>query len=70
MLAAIWPFGRAAGLQIKRGRSNTAMSSFRKRKKIIIGNDQAWKAMITNYYIEDDFCKARGINHNLDCFII
>ena len=46
------------------------MLNFGKRKKIVINNDQAEKAMVTNYYIENDFCKARSIDHNLDCFIV
>ena len=70
MLAAIWPFGKAAGLQIERDRNNTAMSSFRKRKRIVIGNDRAWKAIVRNYYVENDFRKAKGINHNFDCLIV
>ena len=27
-----------------------------------IGNNQAWKAMVTIYYVEDDFRKVGGID--------
>ena len=70
MLAAIKLFGKAAGLQIECGRSNIAISSFKKRKRAIINNDEAWKTMVTNYYIENNFCKVGGIDHNLDRLIV
>ena len=43
------------------------MPSFGERKRAAISNNRAWKAMMTNYYIEDNFRKAGGIDHNLDC---
>ena len=46
------------------------MSSFGKRERATIGNDRAWKAMVTNYYVEDDFRKAGGIDRNLDCLVV
>ena len=69
LLATIWPFDRVVSLQIERKRSNTAMSSFEEKKRAATGNDQAWKVMVTNYYIKDKFCKAGNIDRNLDWFI-
>ena len=43
------------------------MTSFKGIEIAAIGNDQAWKAMVTNYYVKDDFRKVGGIDHNHSC---
>lgn len=37
-----------------------------KREKVNIGDNQAWKIVVTNYYIKDDFFKIGSINGNLN----
>ena len=49
------------------GRSSTAMTSFGERERAAIGND---RAMVTNYYVEDDFRNVGGIDRNLDCLVV
>ena len=42
------------------------MTSFEEIKIVAIRNNQAWKVTVTNYYIENDFHKAGGIDCNPD----
>ena len=46
------------------------MTSFEGIESAAIGNDQAWKAMVTNYYVEDDFRNVGGIDRNLNCLVV
>ena len=62
-------FGRAAGSQMDRGRSSTAMTSFEGIERAAIGNDRAWKVMVTNYYVGDDFRDVGGIDRNLNWLV-
>ena len=42
--------------------NSTATTSFEGIESAAIGNDRAWKAMVTNYYVEDDFRKVGGFD--------
>ena len=39
------------------------------RKKAVINNNQIQKAIVINYYIENDFYKVENIDYNFNCFI-
>ena len=34
-----------------------------------IGNNRAWKAMVINYYVEDDFRKVGGFDRSRNWFV-
>ena len=45
---------------------STAMTSFEGIEKDAISNDRAWKGIVTNYCVENDFRKVGDIDRNLN----
>ena len=42
------------------------MTSFKRIESAAIGNDRAWKAVVTNCYVEYDFRNVGCIDRNFD----